>query len=87
MDVNVLFFFTIIILLMGLLGIGVGKQRGVMFSFIGGILGILIMVQLNTDGAIQGLATGAPTGIFPYFYLPMLFTILDFAITAYEGLR
>ena len=85
MDVNVLFFGTIIVFVMGLLAIGIGRERGVMVGFFGGILGILFMSSLNTDNAIQGLAAGAPTGIFPYFYFLLLPTIFDFAMALYEG--
>ena len=87
MDVNVLFFGTVIVFVMGLLAAGIGKERGVMLGFIGGMLGIVFMSSLNSDGAIQGLASGAPTGIFPYFYFLMLPTIFDFAMALYEGAR
>ena len=85
MDVNIFFFGTLIVFICGLLALGIKKERGAMLAFIGGMIGILFMAQLNSDGAIQGLATGAPTGIFPMFYFPLLLTIFDFGMAFYEG--
>lgn len=87
MDINFFYFGSVMILLMGLLAVGIRRERGVLFAFIGGMVGILLMVQLNSDGAFTGLSSGSPTGIWPAMYLPMLFTILDFGLAAYEGLQ
>ena len=87
MDINLFYFGSVLILVLGMIGMSLGKERAVLFAFIGGIFGIVFMVQVNSDGVFQGLATGAPTTIWPAMYIPLFFTIIDFAMALYEGAR
>ena len=87
MDANLFYFGSVIILTLGLLGVGIKGSRGVLFAFIGGVFGMVFAVQLNADGTIQGLASGAPSGIWPIMYIPIFFILLDFAIAIYEGMH
>ena len=91
MDEGVLVLGSVITLALGVMALMIEKEVSMLFAFIGAMIGILFFESLNSDKVVtlaygfsnnSGFSTQT-TGIWPIAYVPLFFTILDFAIGLY----
>lgn len=96
MDLGTLLIVSMISLALGIFSI-IFKEKvpegAVLFSFIGGLLAMLLFNQLNTDGSVTNAYAyttsfqTSTTGIWPLGYLPIMFIILNWGMAIIQLLN
>jgi hypothetical protein len=91
MDQTLFYIGTFSVLWFAIICLLLKSEIAPLFGFIGGLIGIFVMVSANSDGSITtavAYAGGFQTqtmGLWPALYLPLLFIILSWGMALYKG--